>query len=321
MTDHEPPLVEAAGLGKTYPAGPGGTELAAVRGIDLRLHRGEALGLLGTNGAGKSTTMRMLAAVSPPTFGTLRVLGMDPLHDSPHIRARLGVVPQDDMLDQELTVRENLLVYGRYFGLSRAVLRERTAYLIEFAALEAKADAPVTSLSGGMRRRLTIARALINQPSLLLLDEPTTGLDPQARQLLWDRLTRLKQDGVALIVTTHYMDEAEQLCDRVVIMERGAAVADGTPRELIEAHALPEVVELRFTTAEHDRGTTAVKQLIADGAAWRLEELPDRLLIGTADGADTLARVEARVFPRASLVRRATLEDVFLSLTGRALVD
>ncbi|GAA2357090.1 ABC transporter [Catellatospora methionotrophica] len=317
----EPLLVEGSGLGKTYPAGPGGAAVPAVRGLDLELRRGEALGLLGTNGAGKSTTMRMLAAVSPPTHGTLRVFGLDPLHDGPRIRARLGVVPQDDMLDQELTVRENLVVYGRYFGLPKRVLRERAERLIEFAALEAKADAPVTALSGGMRRRLTIARALVNEPEILLLDEPTTGLDPQARQLLWDRLIRLKNDGVALIVTTHYMDEAEQLCDRVLIMERGALVAGGSPRELIGAHVLPEVLELRFTGTEHAAGCAAVKELIAEGAPWRLEVLPDRLLVAAADGQDAQRRIEARVLPRASLVRRATLEDVFLALTGRALVE
>ncbi|MGH3436289.1 MAG: ABC transporter ATP-binding protein [Sciscionella sp.] len=304
-------LVEASGLRKRF----GGFE--AVRGIDVTVMRGEAFGFLGPNGAGKSSTMRMIGCVSPRTGGELRVLGMDPRADGPAIRARLGVVPQEDNLDVELTVRQNLQVYGRYFGLSRAHLRARSRELLEFAQLSDRADEQVEPLSGGMKRRLTIARSLVNDPELLLLDEPTTGLDPQARHLLWDRLFRLKARGVTLIITTHYMDEAEQLCDRLVVMDGGRIAAEGSPSELIARYSTREVLELRFGLGAQPELTLRLKDL-----AKRVEELPDRLLLYTDDGDAALAAVHERgVRPTSSLVRRSTLEDVFLRLTGRSLVE
>ncbi|WP_326559192.1 ABC transporter ATP-binding protein [Micromonospora sp. NBC_01796] len=314
------PLVEAAGLVKRYPPRDRrSTSFTAVDGIDFTLHRGQAFGFLGPNGAGKSSTMRMIACVSPPTAGTLRVLGMDPRTDGRRIRARLGVVPQDDALDRELTVRENLLIYGRYFGLPKQVIAERTDRLLEFAQLDQRAAERVESLSGGMRRRLTIARSLINEPEILLLDEPTTGLDPQARHILWDRLFRLKQQGVSLILTTHYMDEAEQLCDRLVVMDKGRIVAEGSPAELIATHSTREVLELRFGTGEQG---TALEKLRNEGVRDRLEELPDRLLWYTGEGDAALASVHRLgLRPVTAMVRRASLEDVFLALTGRTLVD
>ena len=305
------PLVSATGLVKRFGS------FTAVNGIDVDVRPGEAFGFLGPNGAGKSSTMRMVACVSPRTAGDLRVLGMDPDVDGPAIRARIGVVPQADILDAELTVRQNLHVYGRYFGLPRAHVRAKTTELLAFAQLTERADDSVEPLSGGMKRRLTIARSLVNDPELLLLDEPTTGLDPQARHLLWDRLFRLKQDGVTLIVTTHYMDEAEQLCDRLVVMDRGRIVAGGTPAELIRRYATREVLELRFTPGAQAAAVPKVREL-----GERIEELPDRLLVYAADGEDALAAAHrAGVRPLSSLVRRSTLEDVFLRLTGRTLVD
>jgi lipooligosaccharide transport system ATP-binding protein len=306
------PLVEARALTKRF----GGH--VAVDGIDFRVERGEAFGFLGPNGAGKSSTMKMIGCVSPVSGGELRVLGMDPAHDGPRIRARLGVVPQDDTLDTELTVWDNLTIYGRYFGLSRAVIRERAEELLEFAKLGERRHDRVDPLSGGMKRRLTIARALINRPELLLLDEPTTGLDPQARHLLWDRLYRLRQEGVTLVLTTHYMEEAEQLCDRLVIMEGGTIAAEGSPRELIARHATREVVELRFRSSEELRA--ALPRLARGGE--RLEPLADRVLIYTGDGdATATAIADDGVRPASVLVRRGTLEDVFLVLTGRTLED
>jgi lipooligosaccharide transport system ATP-binding protein len=306
-------LIEARGLTKVY----GRPGVTAVDGIDLDVHRGEAFGVLGANGAGKSSTMRMIACVSPVTAGSLRVLGHDSATGGAAIRARLGVVPQDDTIDTELTVRENLLIYGRYFGLPWKVLRERTARLLEFTRLSEKAGDAVATLSGGMRRRLTIARALINEPDIVLLDEPTTGLDPQARHLLWERLFQLKQEGVTLLLTTHYMDEAEQLCDRLVVMDAGRIVAAGTPAELIARYTTREVLELRFLPEE--------RQIMIDkcrGLVDRVEELPQRLMLYTDDGEETLAAVNSRgVRPVTALIRRAGLEDVFLTLTGRSLVD
>jgi lipooligosaccharide transport system ATP-binding protein len=235
----------------------------------------------------------------------------------PGIRARIGVVPQQDNLDNELTVRQNLQVYGRYFGLSRAHVKRKAVELMEFAQLADRADEEVEPLSGGMKRRLTIARSLVNDPELLLLDEPTTGLDPQARHLLWDRLFRLKAGGVTLIITTHYMDEAEQLCDRLVVMDGGRIVAEGSPAELIERHSTREVLELRFAPGEQERSARRVEDL-----ADRVEVLPDRVLLYTAAGESTLEQVHARgARPVSSLVRRSSLEDVFLRLTGRTLVD
>jgi lipooligosaccharide transport system ATP-binding protein len=312
-------LVEAVGLIKRYPPrNRHDTGFTAVDGIDFRLDRGEAFGILGPNGAGKSSTMRMIACVSPISGGRLTVLGLDPGRDGRQIRARLGVVPQDDALDTDLSVAENLLIYGRYFGLARSVIAERSSALLEFAQLADKAQAQVEDLSGGMRRRLTIARSLLNEPDILLLDEPTTGLDPQARHVLWDRLFRLKQQGVTLILTTHYMDEAEQLCDRLVVMDHGKIVAHGSPRELIESHATREVLELRLRIGEQD----AAEKLIRTLPEVRLEVLPDRLLWYADDGEAALARAnQLGVAPVTALVRRSTLEDVFLALTGRTLVD
>ncbi|WP_203231349.1 ABC transporter ATP-binding protein [Nocardioides caldifontis] len=304
-------MVVARGLRKSFGS------FEAVRGIDVEVRRGEAFGFLGPNGAGKSSTMRMVAAVSPPSGGELRVLDLDPAQHGSAIRGRLGVCPQEDTLDTELTVRENLLIYGRYFGIPRREVARRADELLGFFQLGEKRDAKVEDLSGGMKRRLTIARSLINDPELLLLDEPTTGLDPQARHLLWDKLFRLKQQGVTLVLTTHYMDEAEQLCDRLVVMDGGLIVAEGSPLQLIREHATREVAELRFPVGEH----TALADRVAD-LAERVEVLPDRLLLYTHDGEEALARVHERgLAPVAVLSRRATLEDVFLRLTGRTLVD
>ena len=301
-------LVQARGLRKRF-----GT-FEAVRGIDVEVARGEVFGFLGPNGAGKSSTMRMIACVSPRSGGALTVLGGDPDTDGPAIRARIGVVPQLDNLDAELTVRQNLQVYGRYFGLPRAHVRAKATELLAFAQLTDRADQPVEPLSGGMKRRLTIARSLVNDPELLLLDEPTTGLDPQARHLLWERLYRLKREGVTQIITTHYMDEAEQLCDRLVVMDAGVIVAEGSPAELIARHSTREVLELRF--AHEDRPEPQALECLAD----RVEELPDRLLLYAGDGERVHAKVlEAGHQPLSALVRRSTLEDVFLRLTGRSL--
>jgi lipooligosaccharide transport system ATP-binding protein len=303
--------VVARGLTKRF------GELAAVDGIDFVVAHGETFGFLGPNGAGKSSTMRMIGAVSPRSGGELAVFGLDPETRGPAIRQRLGVVPQDDNLDLELTVFENLLVYGRYFGIPARRVRERAEELLAFVQLADRRDARVEHLSGGMKRRLTIARGLINEPDLMLLDEPTTGLDPQARHALWDRLYRLKQQGVTLVLTTHYMDEAEQLCDRLVVMDRGHIVAEGSPRELIEAHVDREVVELRFPPNAQDGVADKL-----EGVGSRIEVLPDRILIGTGDGDATLTSVHERgITPESMLVRRSSLEDVFLTLTGRSLVD
>ena len=291
--------------------------IEAVNGVDVDVRQGEAFGFLGPNGAGKSSTVRMIACVSPRSGGDLRVLGMDPQTDGPRIRARLGVVPQQDSLDTELTVRENLHIYGRYFGLSRQHVRAKATELLEFAQLTDRADTQVEPLSGGMKRRLTIARSLVNDPELLLLDEPTTGLDPQARHLLWDRLFRLKASGVTLILTTHYMDEAEHLCDRLVVMNEGRIVADGSPAELIARYSSREVLELRFEPGQQNGTAEQVA-----GLAERVETLPDRILLYTTDGEASLEAAHRRgVRPVASLVRRSTLEDVFLRLTGRRLAD
>jgi lipooligosaccharide transport system ATP-binding protein len=314
------PLIRARGLVKRF------GEFTAVDGIDVDVAAGEAFGFLGPNGAGKSSTMRMIGAVSPPTDGELRILGLDPAADGPRIRARLGVVPQTDNLDLELSVLENLLVYGRYFGLPRPVVRERAAELLDFVQLTDRGADKVDSLSGGMKRRLTIARALINDPDVVLLDEPTTGLDPQARHVLWDRLYRLKQRGVTLVLTTHYMDEAEQLCDRLVVMDKGRIAAEGSPAELIRRYSTREVCELRFPLVEGQPGpehfVPELASVVDRGVVERIEALPDRLLLYAADGDAAVAAVAAAgVHPLSSLVRRSSLEDVFLRLTGRTLVD
>jgi lipooligosaccharide transport system ATP-binding protein len=305
------PMVEAHGLVKRF------GDFVAVDGVDFTISPGESFGFLGPNGAGKTSTMRMISCISPVSGGTLRVLGMDPSTDGSRIRARMGLVPQEDSLDLELTVLDNLMIYGRYFDMPKKVIRERAAQLLEFAQLTDRANDRVDPLSGGMKRRLTIARALISDPDLLILDEPTTGLDPQARHLLWDRLYRLKQEGVTLIITTHYMDEAEQLCDRLVVMDKGRFAAEGTPRELIDAYSTKEVVELRFAPGEHEEIAPSLAAL-----ADRQEVLPDRILLYTEDGDAALAEVARMgLVARSTLVRRSTLEDVFLRLTGRTLVD
>jgi lipooligosaccharide transport system ATP-binding protein len=308
-------LVQASGLTKRF------GDFTAVDGIDFGIPRGEAFGFLGPNGAGKSSTMRMVGCVSPPTSGELTILGMDPVRNGAAIRARLGVVPQENTLDIELTVRENLIVYGRYFGLPRAVIRERSAVLLDFVQLSDRAEDTVDPLSGGMKRRLVIARSLINEPDILLLDEPTTGLDPQARHIVWDRLFRLKQRGVTLILTTHYMDEAEQLCDRLVVMDAGRIVAEGSPRALIEQYSTPEVLEVRFDPGDHEQAAEKLAALPA-GTSERLEVLADRVLVYTRNGDEALAAVRGLgLEPITSLARRSTLEDVFLRLTGRQLAD
>jgi lipooligosaccharide transport system ATP-binding protein len=292
-------------------------DFTAVDGIDVEVHKGESFGFLGPNGAGKSSTMRMIGGVSPVTSGQLRIFGLDPATDGPQIRARLGNCPQKDLLDEELSVEENLWVYGRFFGLSRAEVRERATELLDFAQLSERRSDKVEPLSGGMKRRLVIARSLINNPELLLLDEPTTGLDPQARHVLWDRLFRLKRQGVTLIITTHYMDEAEQLCDRLVVMDKGRIAAEGSPRDLISRYSTREVVEVRFDTDDH-----AAHAGRLDGIGDRMEVLPDRILLYADDGDAAASAVHSReLAPLSVLVRRSTLEDVFLHLTGRTLVD
>ena len=308
------PMIEAVGLTKRFDT------FTAVDHIDVVVPRGEAFGFLGPNGAGKSSTMRMVACVSPVTEGRLRILGMDPATQGPQIRARLGVVPQQDSLDTELSVRDNLLVYGRYFGMSRRALAPRIDELLDFAQLTDRAGSHVESLSGGMKRRLTIARSLINDPDVLLLDEPTTGLDPQARHVLWDRLYRLKQNGVTLVLTTHYMDEAEQLCDRLVVMDGGRIVAEGSPATLIADHSTREVAELRFPPGGNEPAAAQLADLLGEEA--RIETLPDRVLLYVPDGEQAVsAALGAGLVPASTLVRRSTLEDVFLRLTGRSLVD
>src|SRR6201996_293066 len=315
QVSHSEVLVRARGLNKRF------GEFTAVDGIDFDLYRGEAFGFLGPNGAGKSSTMRMIGCVSPPAGGEETSLGRVPGRAGAAIRGRLGVVPQEDTLDVELTVRENLLVYGRYFGLPRRVIRERTDALLDFVQLSDRARDKVDPLSGGLKRRLTIARSLINEPEILILDEPTTGLDPQARHVVWDRLFRLKQRGVTLILTTHYMDEAEQLCDRLVVMDGGKIVAEGSPRQLIDRYSTPEVLELRFDPADHEQAAEKLAALQA-GQAERQEVLADRVLIYARDGDQALAAAQALgVEPITSLARRSTLEDVFLRLTGRQLGD
>ncbi len=311
MPDPGEALVHARNLTKRFGA------FTAVDAIDFDVRPAEAFGFLGPNGAGKTSTMRMIACSSPVTNGELRVIGMDPRTQARQIKARLGVVPQIDNLDQELTVRENLEIYARYFDIPGDIARQRADELLDFVQLSERAKDQVDPLSGGMKRRLTIARSLINEPQLVILDEPTTGLDPQARHLLWDRLYRLKQRGATLIITTHYMDEAEQLCDRLVVMDKAKIVAEGSPRELIDRYSTREVLELRFVDGH---GASLDGRL--DGLAERSETLPDRLLLYTDDGEGTLDEIHKRQIPvESALVRRSSLEDVFLRLTGRSLVD
>ena len=305
------PLIRARGLTKRF------GEFTAVDGVDFDVAPGEAFGFLGPNGAGKTSTMRMIGCTSPITGGDLRILDMDPRRQGADIRSRLGVVPQQDTLDNELTVRENLIIYGRYFGLSRTECAKRADELLEFVQLSDRGKDLVEPLSGGMKRRLTIARSLINEPDVMLLDEPTTGLDPQARHLVWDRLYRLKQRGVTLVLTTHYMDEAEQLCDRLVVMDKAKIVAEGSPRQLIDRYSTKEVAEFRFAPGVQE---TLDGQL--DGLADRIERLPDRVLLYADDGEHVVATAHERgLHPEAVLVRRSSLEDVFLRLTGRSLIE
>ncbi len=304
-------LISARGLTKKY------GDFTAVDGIDFDVAKGESFGLLGPNGAGKSTTMRIIAATSRRSSGTISILGRDPEEHGPQVRAHLGVVPQQDNLDTELTVTENLYIYGRYFGLSKKFVKNKVEELLAFAQLEEKKDVKVEALSGGMKRRLTIARALVSEPDILMLDEPTTGLDPQARHILWDRLFRLKEDGVTLIITTHFMDEAEQLCDRLVVMDKGKIMAEGSPAELIKKYSTREVLEVRFGS-DRNKEVAPILREMCD----RIEELPDRILLYVEDGEALLEAITAKkLHPNTSLVRRSSLEDVFLRLTGRSLIE
>ncbi|MEY2679624.1 MAG: hypothetical protein RLZZ160_702 [Actinomycetota bacterium] len=304
-------LISARGLTKKY------GDFTAVDAIDFDVAKGESFGLLGPNGAGKSTTMRIIAATSQRTSGTISILGRDPEEHGPQIRAHLGVVPQQDNLDGELTVTENLFIYGRYFGLSKKFIRAKVEELLAFAQLEEKRDVKVDALSGGMKRRLTIARALVSEPDILMLDEPTTGLDPQARHILWDRLFRLKETGVTLVLTTHFMDEAEQLCDRLVVMDKGKIMAEGSPLELIKTYSTKEVLEVRFGS-ERNKEVAPILREMCD----RIEELPDRILMYVEDGEALLENIlSKKLHPTTSLVRRSSLEDVFLRLTGRSLIE
>jgi lipooligosaccharide transport system ATP-binding protein len=304
-------LIHARGLTKKF------GDFTAVAGIDFDVVKGESFGLLGPNGAGKSTAMRMIGATSQRTSGDLTILDKDPDLFGPQIRAHLGVVPQQVNLDTHLSVTDNLYIYGRYFGLSRKFLKGKIEELLTFDQLEEKRNAKVEALSGGMKRRLTIARALVSEPEILMLDEPTTGLDPQARHILWDRLFRLKEDGVTLLITTHFMDEAEQLCDRLVVMDKGAIMAKGSPAQLIKDYSTKEVLEVRFGSERNAHMADDLRQLCD-----RIEELPDRILMYTEDGEELLERVYKKGFhPKTSLVRRSSLEDVFLRLTGRTLID
>lgn len=304
-------LISARGLTKKF------GDFTAVDGIDFDVAKGESFGLLGPNGAGKSTTMRIIAATSRRTSGTISILGRDPEEHGPQVRAHLGVVPQQDNLDTELTVTENLYIYGRYFGLSKKFVNKKVEELLAFAQLEEKKDVKVEALSGGMKRRLTIARALVSEPDILMLDEPTTGLDPQARHILWDRLFRLKEDGVTLIITTHFMDEAEQLCDRLVVMDKGKIMAEGSPAELIKEYSTREVLEVRFGS-DRNKEVAPILREMCD----RIEELPDRILLYVEDGESLLEAIAAKkLHPNTSLVRRSSLEDVFLRLTGRSLIE
>jgi len=305
------PLISARGLTKKY------GDFTAVDAIDFDVAKGESFGLLGPNGAGKSTTMRIIAATSQRSSGTISILGRDPEEHGPQIRAHLGVVPQQDNLDGELTVSENLFIYGRYFGLSKKFIRNKIEELLDFAQLQDKRDAKVEALSGGMKRRLTIARALVSEPDILMLDEPTTGLDPQARHILWDRLFRLKETGVTLVITTHFMDEAEQLCDRLVVMDKGRIMAEGSPLELIKKYSTKEVLEVRFGSDRNKEVAPILREMCS-----RIEELPDRILMYVEDGEALLEDITAKkLHPTTSLVRRSSLEDVFLRLTGRSLIE
>jgi lipooligosaccharide transport system ATP-binding protein len=301
----------ARGLKKNY------GDFEAVKGIDFEVYRGECFGFLGPNGAGKTTTMKMIYGTAIPTGGELKVAGLDVRRAEREVKRRIGVVPQENNLDEDLKVRENLLVYGRYFDLPRKLVRRRAEELLEFVQLSDKADAQVEQLSGGMKRRLLIARALVNDPDLVVLDEPTTGLDPQARHLVWNKLRELTGESKTLVLTTHYMDEAAQLCDRVCIMEGGRIISEGAPRDLISEHVSSEVLEFR---ARPD----ALKKLAAiiEDTVDSMESLGDALLVYTSDSDAVMSRVnESGILVENILRRQASLEDVFLKLTGRRLID
>jgi len=305
------PAIEAKGLRKTY------GDFVAVDGIDFTIQRGECFGFLGPNGAGKTTTMRMIGCAGPSNGGSLKVLGLDPMRQARRIKRRIGVVPQEDNLDYELTTRENLEVYGRYFDAPPAELQRRVDELLPFVQLGEKAEAPVRTLSGGMKRRLLVARALVGEPELVLLDEPTTGLDPQARHLLWEKLRLLKQQGTTLVLTTHYMDEAERLCDRLVVMEKGRILDGGSPRELLSRHVAKDVLEIR--------GPEELRRDLNERSDARVRKVVDHaetLLLYTDDVEGLLHDLTARELPGLELLaRRSTLEDVFLELTGRGLAE
>ena len=298
-------VIEARGLTKRYGA------VAAVDGIDLRVERGACFGILGPNGAGKTTTVRMVYGFSPVSAGDLRVFGLDVTRELPAIKARLGVCQQGNTLDPDLTVAENLEVYSRYFGIPRAVARRRAGELLEFIALGARADAPVASLSGGLVRRLMLARALINEPELLILDEPTTGLDPQSRHALWERLGELGRRGLTILLTTHYLEEAARLCTRLVIMDRGRILVAGTPRELVREHAGPSVVEV-------PEPPPGLREFVRERGL-RVDDLGHRLIVYAGDGEELYREIRRRFGCGECLLRPATLEDVFLRLTGRDL--
>ena len=305
------PLICVRGLTKKF------GDLTAVDGVNFEVAKGESFGLLGPNGAGKSTIMRILAATSTRTSGTVEILDKDPEKFGPLVRAHLGVVPQQDNLDGELTVSENLFIYGRYFGLSKKFINNKIEELLVFGQLEEKRNVKVEALSGGMKRRLTIARGLVSEPDILLLDEPTTGLDPQARHILWDRLFRLKEAGVTLVLTTHFMDEAEQLCDRIVVMDKGSIMAEGSPAGLIKEYSSKEVLEVRFGSDRNTEFAPALAKMCEP-----IETLPDRILMYAEDGEKLLEQITALgLHPTTSLVRRSSLEDVFLRLTGRTLIE
>ena len=301
----------ARGLRKTY------GDFQAVRGVDFQVRRGECFGFLGPNGAGKTTTMKMIYGAAIPTSGELEVTGLDVKRYERDVKRRIGVVTQENNLDEDLKVKENLLVYGRYFDLPKKIVTQRAEELLEFVQLSEKSEAMVDQLSGGMKRRLLIARALINDPDLVVLDEPTTGLDPQARHLVWDKLRELASEGKTLILTTHYMDEAAQLCDRLCIMEGGRIISEGAPRDLISEHVSSEVLELRTTPEVLEK-----LESIVEGISVNTDRVGDALLVYAPDADVLMEKIRESGFEADDVLRRrGTLEDVFLKLTGRRLVD
>jgi lipooligosaccharide transport system ATP-binding protein len=305
------PAVSARALTKRY------GQVDAVRGIDFVVQPRECFGFLGPNGAGKTTTMRMISCTAPPSGGDLVVLGMRAWVEGRRIKRRMGVVPQENNLDEEVSVIQNLVIYARYFDLPARISRPRAEELLAFVALEDKKDWSIHALSGGMKRRLLVARALMNQPELLVLDEPTTGLDPQARHLVWEKLRSLKREGVTLLLTTHYMEEASQLCDRLVIMHEGRILIEGSPRDIIARETSPQVIEVFDPPGEAQPGLAAL-----EGVVDRAERLADRWLLYTTDGEALLSKVRSLPLDPSSVwLRGGTLEDVFLSLTGRGLLE